>query len=205
MTEIEISRRDRKKEETRQRVFKVAMRLFRERGFDATTVDEITEKADVAKGTFFFHFPRKEAVLAYFSQLRLEEVQADAERILAEPKPARQKLLEVFAHAVSAWEEDRELSRIVLLELLKLMFAPAREPGADWERILVAMVEQGRAHGEFRPDIDAARVTSTLGGIYYALLFDWTSGCGNIHDLRGELRARLSLVLDGIAAGRAGA
>jgi AcrR family transcriptional regulator len=205
MTEIEISRRDRKKEETRQRVFKVAMRLFRERGFEATTVDEITEKADVAKGTFFFHFPRKEAVLAYFSQLRLEEVQADAERILAEPQSARQKLLEVFAHAATSWEEDRELSRYVLMELVKLMFGPARETGEGWEALLVRMVEQGRSNGEFRADVDPIRVTATLGGIYYALLFDWTSGCTQNPDLRAELRARLSLVLDGIAAGRAGA
>ncbi len=67
MTEIEVSRRERKKDETRERIFKTAIKLFHARGFEATTVDDITEKADVAKGTFFNYFPRKESVLAYLS------------------------------------------------------------------------------------------------------------------------------------------
>ena len=65
MTELELSRRERKKGETRERIFKAACKLFRHKGFEATTIDEIADKADVAKGTFFNYFPRKEAVLGW--------------------------------------------------------------------------------------------------------------------------------------------
>ena len=68
---VELSRRERKKDETRHRIFHAAIDLFREQGFEQTTVDDITEKADVAKGTFFNYFRRKEAVLAYLSESRL--------------------------------------------------------------------------------------------------------------------------------------
>ncbi len=55
-------RRARKKEETRQRIAKAAKELFLERGFAATTIDEIARKADVSLRSFFDYFPAKEDV-----------------------------------------------------------------------------------------------------------------------------------------------
>ena len=54
------SRRERKKSETRQRLLDAAWRLFQEQGYDHTTVAQITEAADVGKGTFYNHFKSKE-------------------------------------------------------------------------------------------------------------------------------------------------
>ena len=55
-----IDRRSRKRLATRQGISDVATGLFFERGFDAVTVDEIAEAADVGRMTVFNHFPRKE-------------------------------------------------------------------------------------------------------------------------------------------------
>ena len=204
MTDIEISRRERKKEETRQRIFKAAIKLFRERGFPSTTVDDIAERADVAKGTFFNYFPRKEAVLAYLSEQRLEEAEADGAAILAAKKPARQKLIDLYVDASRAWAEDRELSRYVLGELFQREFAPAEETGRRWDDLIGRVYEQGRENGELRADVEPVRAISVLTSTYYALLYMWAT-CHDLDiDLEGEMRARLALVLDGIAKPAAG-
>lgn len=57
--------RERKKEQTRQRIATVALRLFADRGFEAVTVNEIAEAAEVAKATLFSYFPTKESLVLH--------------------------------------------------------------------------------------------------------------------------------------------
>ncbi len=82
MTEPGPGRRERKKEETKRRIYVAALELFHEKGFEHTTVDEITERADVAKGTFFNYFPHKQSVLAFLSEEWLQRVEAQAAQTL---------------------------------------------------------------------------------------------------------------------------
>jgi len=208
MTEI-VSRRERKKEETRHRIFHAAIDLFRERGFENTTVDEITEKADVAKGTFFNYFPRKEAVLAFLSETRLLAVEENAAAMLAESRPVREKLLDMYSSAATAYEEDRELSRFVLIELMTRAFSPSEEVAVRWHEQIVRMIRQGQENGELRTELEPVRVESVLTGLYYATLYEWvcrvpqsmlTCCVSESFNLLDELRTRLTLAMEGIAS-----
>jgi AcrR family transcriptional regulator len=195
---VEISRRERKKDETRSRIFRAAIDLFRVQGFERTTVDEITERADVAKGTFFNYFPRKDAVLAYLSESRLLDIEENAGRMFEEARPAREKLFDLYATAASAYEEDHELSRYVVLELMGRAFAPSEDIAMRWHELVVRLVRQGQDGGELRRDVDPVRLEAFLTGIYYATLYTWV--CCPVETafpLREELHARLTLAMEG--------
>ena len=62
---------ERKKQTTEQRIIEAAVVLFHENGFDETTVKEITDRANVAKGTFFHYFPTKESIMTALIQERV--------------------------------------------------------------------------------------------------------------------------------------
>jgi len=57
--------RERKKAKTRSAIQTLALRLFREQGYDATTVQQIIEEADVSESTFFRYFPTKADVVLF--------------------------------------------------------------------------------------------------------------------------------------------
>jgi AcrR family transcriptional regulator len=204
---VELSRRERKKDETRERIFKAAVHLFHERGFEATTIDEITERADVAKGTFFNYFPKKESVLGYLSETQLAEAEESAAALLASHKPARRKLIELLQRIASVYEEEPELSRFVVRESMRRAYTPTDSVHLHWHTLLTGLFEQGYQTGELRRDVEAGRAVYVLGSVYMGTVFMWLMcqreepGCEAMtFDLQQELDARLSLVFDGLAS-----
>ena len=96
-----LSRRERRKREVRERIVEAGMKRF---GFEATTVDQIAEDADVAQKTFFNYFPTKQAL---FQQLAAERIDEFCQ-ILEEEREAQgstqQKLEHCFLRSRSFWK-----------------------------------------------------------------------------------------------------
>lgn len=69
-------RRETKKQRTREALIEAAYALFRERGVDAVTTDEIADAAGVSRRTFFRYFPTKESVIFPYHQERVEHFRA---------------------------------------------------------------------------------------------------------------------------------
>ena len=210
-TGAELSRRERKKDETRTRIFKAAVQLFHANGFEATTIDEITERADVAKGTFFNYFPRKESVLGYLSETQLAEAEEYAAELLSDQGSARQKLVSLLQRIASIYEEEPELSRFVVRESMRRAYTPSDSVHVHWHALLTRLLEHGRASGEFRRDVAADRAVYVLASVYMGTVFMWlmcqsdAQDCrAETFDLQQELEGRLALVLDGLASRREG-
>src|ERR1700751_5204397 len=70
------NRRERRSAELRERLFRSALALFASKGYAETTVEDITEAADVGKGTFFNYFPSKEHILMSFGEMQLGKLEA---------------------------------------------------------------------------------------------------------------------------------
>src|SRR5215471_6439255 len=83
------NRRVRRSAELRERIFRAALELFARQGFAETTVEDITNAADVGKGTFFNYFPSKDHILLAFGEMQLAKLEAAVEeaRHTNEPMP----------------------------------------------------------------------------------------------------------------------
>jgi|KBSSwiStaDraftv2_1062776.scaffolds.fasta_scaffold34792_4 AcrR family transcriptional regulator len=206
MTEMELGRRERKKEETRQRIFQAALELFKQKGFEATTVDDITERADVAKGTFFNYYPRKESVVFDLCFEHLTDVENHSEGLGKKPMRAVDQIVERMRYAAELYMKDRDLSRSMLLQLFKGS-VPAPEGYEINQRaqdMVRRLVERAQAAGEIRKDVDAERATYVLRSVFFFSVLVWACAPKEPYDLSQELTARIRLALEGLAADRGG-
>ncbi|TDD90492.1 TetR family transcriptional regulator [Actinomadura rubrisoli] len=88
-------RRERKKQRTREALVNAAFTLFAEKGFDATTVEEIADAVDVSSRTFFRYFASKEDVALTFQEEQTRAVMA----ALGE-RPADEPIMTALRHTV---------------------------------------------------------------------------------------------------------
>jgi AcrR family transcriptional regulator len=102
-----------KGEQTRLHIFQTALVLFRENGFDATTMQQIAERADVVKSAAYYYFPSKEAIItAYY-----EEIQAAQERMcesaFAETHDLKKRVSLALKSKLELARHDRKLLGVV--------------------------------------------------------------------------------------------
>lgn len=199
MTAIELSRRERKKDETRERISQAAIQLFREKGFETATVDEIAARADVAKGTFFNYFPRKEAVLHTLTERQLDALEALVEQLRDDPRPATEKIGLVVARACEFYAEHPALQRHAIIEMLRGPLSDAVSVDERAQAFMRTLVEEGRRRGELRADADLDRVTYTLRSVFFMTVLVWVH-CPTMFDLREEMAARMRLAFEGLSA-----
>src|SRR3954467_3671196 len=97
-------RRKRKKQRTREALIDAAFRLFQEKGFEATTVEEIADEVDVSSRTFFRYFASKEDVVLTFQE---EQFAATLEALAARPadEPVMTALRNAAVATIRACEE----------------------------------------------------------------------------------------------------
>jgi AcrR family transcriptional regulator len=116
-TDLPVSRRERKKLETRAALESAALRLFAERGYDATTVEEIADAADVAVRTFFRYFSSKQDVL--FGDVARDITGRLRAALVA--RPAAEPAVVAVGAALDAMELDNDEQRRQVLDRMRLM------------------------------------------------------------------------------------
>lgn len=103
-----------KGEQTRLAIFESALQLFREKGFDATTMRDIAAQADVALGAAYYYFPGKEAIIqAYYETVQAEHSRR-VEEALADRKLGLKERLKVAVQSkLDVVQNDRKLLGVV--------------------------------------------------------------------------------------------
>src|SRR5437764_6163650 len=108
------SRRLRRSAELRERLFRAALSLFAKKGYAETTVEDITESADLGKGTFFNYFPSKEHVLLGFAEMQLAKLKTIVGEIRASGLPMQDGLRGMVHRMTEAPIQNPEVVRALL-------------------------------------------------------------------------------------------
>ena len=80
-----------KGEKRKQELLKIAYRLIISKGYEETSIDEIIAEAQIAKGTFYYHFKSKEEMLEALINMMITEQTERAKQVLSAPCPFLKK------------------------------------------------------------------------------------------------------------------
>lgn len=193
------SLRERKKTATKERIYRSALALFREKGFGAATVEEIAGAAEVAKGTFFNYFPSKESVLTYFGERQTLHAAEDIAGAVSDSGlTIRQKLESIFAALAAGVEEDPDLTRMALFEVLKVPEVIANDHYREiFHNLLTALLGEGQARGEVHPALQPDHMAAAIEGVYFQQVFEWARS-KKPYSLQRQLESTLDVLWTGL-------
>lgn len=168
--EAPVGRREKRKQEIRSRIEEAAYRLFREQGIEETSIEQICVQADVARRTFYGHFPNKHSLLGGLGVSRLYDQSEPMLRLLmGNHQTTRDRLAAMIDYIESNFAGYEDIDRQLIL-LAPSTFAEdterQREIGdtamASFVRLIAAGVELGDVQTDFSVEILAAMVVGTL-------------------------------------------
>lgn len=182
------SLRDRKKQRTHRVLQDVALRLFAERGFDEVTVDDIVERAEVSRSTFFRYFPTKEDVVVDRAGDQLGQLRETFARSPADEPVLRS--LRIAVQAVAAGYEGQRSAFVTMRRIARdhpSITARGLEHQAVVEATLADLLAERMPPG---PDIDL-RAKVVAGAVMSAIrvaLDQWMDSDrpANLQDLLGD-------------------
>jgi AcrR family transcriptional regulator len=188
-------RRTRGRERRRDQVYAAAIELFIERGFDKTTMDDIAERADVARATVFNHFQRKVAFLDEWSARRRDRAFSAVRADHLEDHSVREILQRYMIELGRVSTSTRAETVAFMSAAVHSSNVLGRPALADeFDRFL----SQARQRGELADWADPYLAGLILATSYFAILTRWIGEEPAPYDLTSELLRMLELLLSGI-------
>ncbi|MFI5734359.1 TetR/AcrR family transcriptional regulator [Kribbella sp. NPDC051587] len=187
-----LGRRERSKAALRQRLLEAALAAFAEKGYRASTIDEIAERADVARATAFNHYPRKEDFLLELILKRRQSIREGLEQQLQAGERSVLDVIQGVARAAAhSYEADRETNQAMMRAVLHsgvMATAGSHSTGLLFGQAIAV----GQERGEIRTDLDAFAIGNLLFDSYVGILYRWgldevevslEEAFGTVHDV----------------------
>ncbi|MEW9702896.1 TetR/AcrR family transcriptional regulator [Paenibacillus sp. SI8] len=170
--------REEKKLATRKNIINCALELFAEQGYEATTVHQITERAGVAKGTFFNYFENKEDVLC---DVQIVIATEEISKLQYKQGPIiplmRELLMEMLRRL--------PLSRPLILAMFqctlnnKKLLESENAKTEEFKQVLIPVIHAAMARGEISTSMPAELIAELAVQTYHGTLLHWGMGQGD--------------------------
>jgi AcrR family transcriptional regulator len=171
----QTNRRERRRAEIRERLYSAALQLFAERGFLETTVEDITEAADVGKGTFFNYFPTKEHILATFGSERVAAVERAYEKAQSSNEPVLQAIHELLTSLADSYSGNPALLRAIFAAHASCpsVRAELQKRMHRGRQLMTGMFQLAQERGEIRRDAPAAELARLTQLVFMGVSLSW--------------------------------
>ena len=138
-----------KGEKRKQELLGIAYRMFLEKGYEKTSVDEIINEAGIAKGTYYYYFESKEATLEAVIDMMINEEVIRAKEVLASQMEIPQKLVSVIYALRPAQDEQVIADALEAKENIIMHDKINRRIVEEAHQIIAEVVKEGISQGLF--------------------------------------------------------
>ncbi|MDO9518162.1 MAG: TetR/AcrR family transcriptional regulator [Methanosarcinaceae archaeon] len=198
-----MSLREKSKIETKNKIFEASGKLFKEKGFENTTVDEITTEAEIAKGTFFNYFPTKEALLLYFGEQKEVLIYNQIENDSVKNIPTKEKIKNILVFLAEYYEKDKELTKLIIFEYRRSIGYSGLRSGEDkcrihrLTKILHDLLEDGVKNGDVKSHFEVKKAAEILTAVYFHSLIVWLKSESDF-SFSSDIFEKIDLLFEGI-------
>lgn len=194
----QMSRRERKKRDTRRRILDAALQLMTDRPYDQVRIEDICVAADVANATFFLHFPNKSALALAYNEDVAGKV---AEQLSDGEMPSADRLRTLLRIYLAEWGTHRHLMRQIVLELISQPASGAtfNEVSPGLLTLVGNVVRDGQRKNEFGAKIEPETAALALVAAWNALAISWAKTGDTKHTAEAHWQT-LEVFLHGLVA-----
>ncbi len=205
MAAAPLSRRDQNKLEKRGRIIAAARAFFAQKGFEATTTQEIADAAAVSVGTVFLYAKAKDDLLILVFHDEMTGVIESAYRAANLQKGLLDQLCAFFDVQAAYHERDLPLARALMRKLGYVDSAEQRDAVTELMgnnyRKLSMLVDRAKMNGEVASDTPLLLAARSIFACYYLQLGGLLSGYIDRERFDRFLREHFALLLKGLGAG----
>jgi len=171
-----MGRRQRRAAETRVRLFRCALQLFAERGFPNVTVEDITEAADVGKGTFFNYFESKDHVLGVMAEIQLGKVREAVTLATSGKQSIYSVLRRLFLRVGEEPGRSPDLARALISSFLASVAVRKLidRNMSEGRKMAAQVVSVGQERGEIDSRLKREKVALQLQQAFMGTLLLWS-------------------------------
>jgi AcrR family transcriptional regulator len=198
-----VSRAQKQREERRAALLVVARRIFSLKGYHATSIDDLIEGADVARGTFYLYFESKRAIFDELLEGLFTTLAARVKRIDISPDapPPAEQMNATVDRVFTTLVDNREIARILLREAVGIDADFDRKLADFYGRIeimLISAVETGIGMGLVRPCDSKVVARCILGLVKEVAHFAFVERNPNDVDIHHLGREMIAFALTGL-------
>jgi AcrR family transcriptional regulator len=171
-----MGRRERRAAETRLRLFRTALQLFADRGFQNVTVEDITEGADVGKGTFFNYFESKDHVLGVMAELQLARVREAVQAAASGETSIYSTIHRLFLGLAEEPGRSPRLARALISSFLasESVREILKRNMQEGRKTIAGVVAAGQERGEIDSQLKKEKVAMQLQQAVMGTLLLWS-------------------------------
>ena len=194
--------REQKKRRTRNAIMEAAVRLFSEKGFEKTSIEQLALAAGIGKGTIYSYFQTKTEIFHAFCEDELDFIHSE---LLAKTDPDAlliEQLMILYMGEFSLISKNKEFGRLLMQQMVfpvETDHVKTREIDDRWLTLVFSICRRAQDRNELRRNLDLLYIASHFYGLYIMTISAWYSGRIQTEEVGPGLRMLFQQALDGLA------